>query len=77
MKIPRPVAIFYLLTILLLALVPILSALLGLSMDFGAIATEASRQSGIPWTSNLIDVIRLALIEPGLWLLILGAWSCQ
>lgn len=73
MKIPKKGVIFYLLTILLLALVPILSALLGLSMDFGAIAVEASQQSGIPWTSNLVDVIRLSLIEPGLWLLILGA----
>jgi hypothetical protein len=72
-KVKKQAAVFYLLTILLLALVPILSAVLGLSMDFGSIAAAASEQSGIPWTSNLIDVIRLSLIEPGLWLLILGA----
>jgi membrane protease YdiL (CAAX protease family) len=73
MKITRPVAVYYLLTFLLLALVPILSAVFGLSMDFDQVASRASEQSGIPWTSNLIDVIRLALIEPGLWLLIFGA----
>ena len=74
MKIIKSFAIYYLLTILLLALVPILSALFGLSMDFGSLATKASEQSGIPWTSSLIDVIRLSLIEPGLWLLILGSF---
>lgn len=74
MKIYKTFAIYYLLTILLLALVPLLSALFGLSMDFGAIAAQASEQSGIPWTSNLIDVIRLSLIEPGLRLLILGSF---
>ena len=74
MKIIRRFAIYFLLTILLLALVPILSALFGISMDFGSIAAKASEQSGIPWTSNLIDVIRLSLIEPGLWLLILGSF---
>jgi hypothetical protein len=70
----KPFAIYYLLTILLLALVPMLSALFGLSMDFGSIASNASEQSGIPWTSNLIDVIRLSLIEPSLWLFILGSF---
>ena len=74
MKVKKLFAIYYLLTILLLALVPILSALLGWSMDFGSIAAKASEQSNVPWTSNLIDVIRLSLIEPGLWLLILGSF---
>ena len=74
MKIYKSFAIYYLLTILLLALVPLLSALFGTSMDFADIATTASEQSGIPWTSNLIDVIRLSLIEPGLWLLVLGSF---
>jgi hypothetical protein len=74
MKIFRKFAIYYLLTILLLALVPIMSALFGLSLDFASIAEIASEQSGVPWTSNLINVIRLSLIEPGLWLLLLGAF---
>lgn len=74
-KIIRQFAIYYLLTILLLALVPIMSALFGLSLDFETIAEKASEQSGVPWTSNLINVIRLSLIEPGLWLLLLGAFA--
>lgn len=74
MKIIKSFAVYYLLTILLLALVPILSALFGISMDFESIATTASKQSGIPWTSSLIDIIRLSLFEPGLWLLIIGSF---
>jgi hypothetical protein len=66
-------SIFYTLTILLLALVPILSVLLDVSMDFSVIANKASESTGIPWTSNLFDIGRLALVEPGLWLLILGS----
>ena len=73
-KVTKSFAIYYLLTILLLALVPILSVAFGLSMDFASTAAEASEQSGIPWTSNLFDVIRLSLIEPTLWLLILGSF---
>lgn len=74
MKIIKSFVVYYLLTILLLALVPILSALFGLSMDFGSVAATASEQSGIPWTSNLINIIRLSLIEPSLWLLTLGSF---
>ena len=29
----------------------------------------------MPWTSNLFDVLRLCLAEPGLWLLLLGNWN--
>jgi hypothetical protein len=65
---------FYALAILLLALVPLLSVVLGVSMDFALIANEASETTGIPWTSNLYDVGRLALVAPGLWLLILGSF---
>jgi hypothetical protein len=73
-KVTESFVIYYLLTILLLALVPILSLAFGLSMDFVSVAAEASEESGIPWTSNLIDVIRSSLIEPSLWLLILGSF---
>ena len=62
----KSVAIFYLLSIVLLALVPIFSALFGLSMDFDGLVAVASEQNDIPWTSNLINVIRLALVEPSL-----------
>lgn len=64
---------FYALTLLLLGIVPLLSALFGTSMDFGALAARASETSGVPWTSNLWDVVRLCFAEPGLWLLIVGS----
>lgn len=59
--------------LLLLALVPVLSAVFGTSMDFAALAARASEETGVPWTSNLWNVIRLSLAEPGLWLLVLGS----
>jgi len=65
--------IFCLFSLLLLALVPLLSALMGTSMDFAALAGRASQATGIEWTSNLWDVARLAVAEPGLWLLVLGS----
>jgi len=67
-------AIFCLLTLVLLALVPILSFAFGTSMDFGTIAERASLETGVPWTTNLFDVVRLCLVEPGLWLLLLGSF---
>ena len=70
----RSFAIFCLLTLVLLALVPLLSLAFGTSMDFGAIAERASLETGVPWTSNLFDVVRLCLREPGLWLLLLGSF---
>jgi hypothetical protein len=65
--------IFYALTFLLLGLVPLLSAAFGTSMNFGEIAARASEETGIAWTSNLLDVVGLCLVEPGLWLLLLGS----
>jgi hypothetical protein len=35
-------------------------------MDFDGLVAVASEQNDIPWTSNLINVIRLALVEPSL-----------
>jgi hypothetical protein len=69
----KPVAIFFALTVLLLALVPILSMLTGATMDFDAAAARATEKTGIEQTSNLLIVLRLALAEPALWLLILGS----
>jgi hypothetical protein len=66
-------ALYYALTFLLLAFVPIASFLFGVSMDFTAIGNSASEQTGVPWTSNLFNLSRLALAEPGLFLLIFGA----
>jgi hypothetical protein len=64
---------FCALALVLLALVPGLSALFGSSMDFAALATRASEETGVPWTSSLWDVVRLSLAEPGLWLLVVGS----
>lgn len=65
---------FYLLTLLLLCLVPLAQWNLGVSsLDFDAMARAASRQTGATWTSNLTDVVRLAFAAPGLWLLVLGS----
>jgi hypothetical protein len=69
----KPIAIFFALTILLLALVPILSILTGATMDFDAAAARATEKTSIEQTSNLLVVLRLALAEPALWLLILGS----
>jgi hypothetical protein len=64
---------FSALSILLLGLVPGLAWVSGSSMDFGALAERASEETGVPWTSSLWDVGRLAVAEPGLWLLLLGS----
>jgi membrane protease YdiL (CAAX protease family) len=69
----KHIAIFFALTILLLALVPVLSMLTGATMDFDAAAARATEKTGIEQTSNLITVLRLALAEPALWLLVLGS----
>ena len=69
----KPIAVFFALTILLLTLIPILSALTGATMDFDAAARSATEKTGIEQTSDLLVVLRLALAEPALWLLILGS----
>ena len=70
----RRFAVFWLLTFVLLGLVPIAQTIFGVaSLDFGRMAQSASTRSGVPWTSSLFDVVRLALVEPGLWLLLLGS----
>lgn len=70
----RRFAIFYALTFVLLALIPLLQAwLLGGGLDFGAMAARASEKTGVAWTSNIVSLVRLALVEPGLWLLALGS----
>jgi hypothetical protein len=42
-------------------------------MDFGALAGRASKATGVPWTSSLWDVTRLAIAEPGLWVMLVGS----
>jgi uncharacterized protein len=69
----EPNIVFFILTILVLALIPILSITTGATMDFDASAAKAKEKTGIEQTSNLLDVVRLAIAEPPLWLLILGS----
>ena len=69
----KHVAAFFVLTVLLLGLVPLLSVLTGASMDFDAVASRATEKTGIEQTSNLVTLIRLSIAEPGLLLLVLGA----
>jgi hypothetical protein len=69
----KPVAVFFALTVLLLAFIPLLSITTGLTMDFDAAAAEATKKTGIDMTSNLLVVSRLAIAEPALALLILGS----
>lgn len=70
----RRFAIFYALTFVLLAFIPLLQAwLFGGNLDFDAMAARASAKTGVAWTSNIVNLVRLALVEPGLWLLALGS----
>lgn len=67
-------AVFVLLCFGWLAAIPLLQRLFGIaSLDFGAMARSATEKSGAPWTSSLSSIVRLALEERGLWLLILGS----
>lgn len=70
----RRFAGFYALSFLFLGLVPVAQAAFGLaSLDFGEMAAAASARTGVEWTSSLLSIGRLALVEPGLWLLVLGS----
>lgn len=70
----RPIIAFFVLTFVLLGLVPLTEAVLfrgGGSLDEAA--NRASESTGVAWTSNLVSVIRLAIAEPTLWGLLLGS----
>jgi hypothetical protein len=70
----KRIAWFYALTFLLLILIPALQAVSSSGpLDFDAAAARASAETGLAWTSNLVVVIRLGLVEPTLWLLVLGS----
>jgi len=69
----KPIVVFFILTILLLALVPLLSLITGATMDFDAAAARATEKTGIEQTSNILTIARLALAEPALWLLVFGS----
>lgn len=65
---------FYFLCFAWLGLIPVIDLLAGGGlMDFDSMGRSATAQTGIPWTSSLVDMVRLAAVEPGLWLLLLGS----
>lgn len=70
----RPILIFAALCFLLLGLVPLVDFILA---DGGANFTEAAaraeEETGLVWTSNLLVVIRMALVEPSLLGLLIGS----
>ena len=66
--------LFFLLTYVLLALVPLLAQVFnGGSMDFSVAAGRASEATGIPWTSSLLNVLALSFREPVLLLSLVGS----
>jgi len=65
---------YYLLTFLLLGLIPIFALIFNDgSMNFDQAATRATKSTGLEWTSNLLVMIRLILAEPILILIVLGS----
>jgi membrane protease YdiL (CAAX protease family) len=65
---------YYLLTFLLLGLIPILALIFNDgSMNFDQAVTKATKGTGLEWTSNLLVMIRLILAEPLLLLIVLGS----
>jgi len=67
---------FYFLTFLLLGLLPLFSMVFNDgSMDFDDAAKTASHTTGIEWTSNVLVVLRLSLVEPVLLLTLLGSMA--
>ena len=66
--------VYYVLTFLLLGLIPLGAILFNNgSMDFDQAALRATEKTGYVWTSNLIVVFRLILSEPILIFLVLGS----
>lgn len=70
----KRVALFYTLTFLLLALIPLVHGItVGGPMDFSAAGARASAATGLAWTSNLLVMLRLCVAEPLLWLIVFGS----
>ena len=65
---------YYLLTFLLLGLIPIFALIFNEgSMDFEQASSRATEVTGLEWTSNLLVMIRLVIAEPLLLLIVLGS----
>ena len=70
----KPFVLYYILTFLLLGLIPIFAAIFNNgSLDFDQAAISASEKTGFEWTSNLLIVFRLIIAEPILLLMVLGS----
>tara|TARA_R110002072_G_scaffold1780_3_gene14632 strand:- start:31301 stop:32239 length:939 start_codon:yes stop_codon:yes gene_type:complete len=70
----KPLYWFYALSFLLLAFIPVVALLFNDgSMDFGAAAQKASAETGVIWNSNILNLIRLCLAEPMVWMLVFGS----
>ena len=70
----RPFVIYYVLTFLLLGLIPIFALFFNNgSLDFDQAVIRASEKTGLEWTSNLLIVIRLIFAEPIILLIVLGS----
>jgi membrane protease YdiL (CAAX protease family) len=70
----RQLLVFYALTFVLLAVIPLAHALsAGGPMDFDAAGARAAAETGLTWTSNLLVMIRLCIAEPVLWLIVFGS----
>lgn len=66
--------IYYILSFLLLGLIPILALIFNNgSLDFDQATIRASEKTGLQWTSNLLIVIRLIFAEPIILLIVLGS----
>lgn len=72
----KRIIIYFISVFLLLLLVPLGGLILGSgSLDFNAMGVRASQETGVPWPADLTGYVRLAWVEPGLFLLLLGAFA--
>ena len=70
----KPIILFGILTFILLGLVPLVDFVLAAGGEnITEVALRASEKTGLTWTSNLLVVIRMAIAEPALLLLLVGS----
>ena len=70
----RPFVVYYILSFLLLGLIPIFALVFNNgSLDFDQAVIRATEKTGLEWTSNLLIVIRLIFAEPIILLIVLGS----
>ena len=70
----KKLGVFYALTFLLLIVIPLINGLMSTGgMDFDGAGARASAETGLAWTSNLLVVFRLCMVEPLLALVVFGS----